>query len=538
MALVHGNSGHCGGGGALAVALYAIAAAFRIVPLAVGLLVLGAAGGIVHALENRLAVVVGNANYKDAAPLATPVNDAEDIAAALTGIGFDVVTLKNAGGEELRQALRTLTEKSAKADISIVYFAGHSVEFAGEIYLVPADAEFTTGTALRKETIALRTATLSVARSRSLGLVIMDASRKNSFLAKMGDQRREAETAMGPPETFRNVLMFTAAETGKTVEESAGRNSPMATALLRYMAEPTLEISFLFRNVRDEVRKSTSNKQTPYMYGQLSRGKIFLNAAPDPKRNLVALARPADASSLRIHPCDVQATSPADVERVQLVKGVRNEDIKPEEARAACVEATKQYPGVSRFHYQLGRAAFAGKDYTVALSSYRKAVELGNDLALHALGLMYEEGTGVGKDPGRARFYYELAAEKNSAPAMVNLGMQYERGAGVGADPAKAYEYYKRAGDLGHARAINNLGQFNERGLVVPQNAAQARVLYEKSAALGDEVAMINLARLYGMGLGVRKDLDKAKHWLNLAKQAGSAEAPRMLRELEKPRRR
>ncbi len=65
----------------------------------------------------RVALFVGNAHYKDAAPLATPLNDADDLAAAVTGLGFDVTLLKDASAAELRQALQNFAEKSAKASL-------------------------------------------------------------------------------------------------------------------------------------------------------------------------------------------------------------------------------------------------------------------------------------------------------------------------------------------------------------------------------------------------------------------------------------
>ncbi len=60
---------------------------------------------------------------------------------------------------------------------------------------------------------------------------------------------------------------------------------------------------------------------------------------------------------------------------------------------SACQDATKLFPGVSRFPYQFGRVAMARKDYPAALANYTKAFELGNDLALQALASMYDDGS-------------------------------------------------------------------------------------------------------------------------------------------------
>src|SRR6516164_7537851 len=93
---------------------------------------------------NRAALVVGNGAYQHTQHLATPANDAQDIAGALTGLGFDVIMRQNAGIDSLRQAFQDFSEKSAQADISIVYFAGYGVGVGAEGYLIPVDAELPT----------------------------------------------------------------------------------------------------------------------------------------------------------------------------------------------------------------------------------------------------------------------------------------------------------------------------------------------------------------------------------------------------------
>jgi hypothetical protein len=270
------------------------------------------------------------------------------------------------------------------------------------------------------------------------------------------------------------------------------------------------------------------------MYGQLSRTRFYLNGAPPQTQASFVPSRALGQDPDAVQPCDTKAASPDDAERTKLVKGVRLEDIGVREAYSACLDATKMFPGVSRFPYQLGRVAMAQKEYPEALANYTKGFELGNNLALQALATMYDQGIGVSRDPARARFYYEFGAAKNYAPAILSLGQQYERGAGVNVDVAKAYSYYKRAADLGNARAIYNIGLFNEKGILIPKNEKRARELYEKSALMGDDIAMINLARLFAKGIGGPRDPGQAKDWLNSAGQAGNQQAKQILAEMNK----
>jgi len=45
--------------------------------------------------------------------------------------------------------------------------------------------------------------------------------------------------------------------------------------LLAYIEEPGLEINFLFRKVRDEVRIKTLRRQEPFLYGSLSSELLY-----------------------------------------------------------------------------------------------------------------------------------------------------------------------------------------------------------------------------------------------------------------------
>lgn len=483
---------------------------------------------LASASENRVALVVGNSNYRQVARLLTPTNDAKDIAAVLTTLGYDVILRRDASADDLQLVLRDFADKSAKADVSIVYYAGYAAIARGETYLIPVDAEFTAQNPLGRNAIALRAAKNAVAGARSLGLIMFDGMRENSLEAKVEQYEDKLEFNAAPEPAARGVTLFFSAEPGKTVEEGNGRNSPFAAAIMKYLFQPNLEVSFFFRNVRDDVRKTTAQKQTPYMYGQLSSAKIFLNSLPRANFDKLSSDPP------KVHACDSLAASPEDTRRDSSVYGVKLENIRANEAVIACLEAAKQYPEVDRFHYELGRAFLAAKNYTSALTSYRRAFELGSLPALYALGEMYEKGMGVDKDPNRARFYYETAAEMNFSPAILSLGIQYEQGIGVAKNAEKAYGFYRRAADLGNPRAVNLMGVLTEKGSGTARDFTQARGLYERAADLGDRTAMLNLARCFADGIGGRKDMVEARRWLEKSSLAESAEAKELVARLGK----
>lgn len=490
-----------------------------ILTFATGLLIIS--GEPAGADERRVALVIGNANYANAPPLATSVNDADDIAHVLTGLGFDIVLRRDTTAADLRSAIAEFSQKSTNADIAIVYYAGYSLNVGVGGYLVPTDARLLNSSDVRSETISLPEVMFGAGKARSLGLVVLDALRGNPFPVETESLNIDSGADTTSPRSggARNVLLLFATEPRKVSEQGHGRNSPLAAALLENLPKPGLEINFLLRNVRDHVRHSTHSRQTPYMYGQLSKQKIFIGAPNDS-----VVTAPQDEAA-RAQPCDELAAAPDDTDLPPGIAGVAIEKIVAADAVTACTDSVNRFPTTSRFTYQLGRALFAAKDYDAALTNYRKAFDLGNIRALHTLGTLYDRGDGVERDPIRARLYYEIATQKNFAPAMVNLAALYETGAGVAQNPAKAYELYQQAADLADALAINKMGELTEKGYGVVQNPKSARALYEKSAGMGNPEAMVNLARCFANGIGGRKDIPEARKLLARAAKAGSTQA-------------
>ena len=78
--------------------------------------------------DGRVALVVGNSTYAHIGRLPNPDNDAADISVALRRLGFEVTTELDADRVELTDALRRFTRRSAGADVSLVFYAGHGIE--------------------------------------------------------------------------------------------------------------------------------------------------------------------------------------------------------------------------------------------------------------------------------------------------------------------------------------------------------------------------------------------------------------------------
>jgi TPR repeat protein len=72
----------------------------------------------------------------------------------------------------------------------------------------------------------------------------------------------------------------------------------------------------------------------------------------------------------------------------------------------------------------------------------------------------------------------------------------YENGSGVPKDPAEAVKWCRKAAEQGYAAAQHNLGVCYLTGTGVAQDAALTLQWFRKAAAQGDEGAAAEVARL------------------------------------------
>jgi uncharacterized caspase-like protein len=230
--------------------------------------------------EKRVALVLGNSNYKNAAVLPNPVNDAAAVAATLKGAGFDIVDSRlDLSAADMRRALRDFADQARDSDLAVVYYAGHGIEIDGTNYLIPTDATLQRDTDIYDEAFSLDRVLLTIEPARQLRLVIVDACRNNPFAETMKRTVSTRTVSRGLARiepTTTNTLVAFAAKAGLTALDGNSKNSPYATALVKHIATPGLDVRRAFGFVRDDVLQATGNRQEPYVYGSLGGADIAL----------------------------------------------------------------------------------------------------------------------------------------------------------------------------------------------------------------------------------------------------------------------
>src|SRR5947209_13608522 len=75
-------------------------------------------------IQRRLALVIGNGNYRNAPRLNNPVNDAHDIASALQGLGFEVIAGEDQTAEQMKRLILSFGERLRQGGgVGLFYYA-------------------------------------------------------------------------------------------------------------------------------------------------------------------------------------------------------------------------------------------------------------------------------------------------------------------------------------------------------------------------------------------------------------------------------
>jgi tetratricopeptide (TPR) repeat protein len=230
----------------------------------------------------RVALIIGNSEYRSVPALPNPVRDASLIARTLRAVGFSEIRVEtDLSRDALNRALLDFSRTAANAEWAVVYYSGHGIEVGGLDYLIPVDAKLQTDRDVDFETASLALAISSVDAAKKLRMVIMDACRSNPFLSQM--KRTIATRSIGRGfaaiEPEPGSLVVFSAKNGETALDGEGANSPFAIALASRLGTPGLEVRRLFDLVRDDVLTATDRRQQPFAYGSLSGSEDYFFAA-------------------------------------------------------------------------------------------------------------------------------------------------------------------------------------------------------------------------------------------------------------------
>lgn len=228
----------------------------------------------------RLALVIGNNDYKEVTPLKKAVNDAKEIGKTLEKLGFDVKVLTNLDRRSMNRQFSLFTSRIKKNDEVVFFYAGHGVEIRGRNFLLPIDVpnasageeSFVINESISEDSILTALETLEA----RVNIVILDACRNNPFKItgnkrSLGIKRGLNISTQAPAEgTF---IMYSAGRSEAALDrlndEDDHPNSVFTRSLIPLITTKGLKLTEAAKLVRRKVKKlalKVSHHQNPAYY--------------------------------------------------------------------------------------------------------------------------------------------------------------------------------------------------------------------------------------------------------------------------------
>lgn len=235
----------------------------------------GRAEPAVGTTGRRVALVIGNAQYRHAGLLFNPTNDARAIAKTLRSMGFAAVhEHMNLERQAFQTALSQFQAQAREAELALIYYAGHGLESAGRNFLVPIDAQVASDEQLEEETIPVAQVLDHLAGVKQARILILDACRENPFPGAHGAR---SSAGLAEMEARPGTLIALAADPGQPSYDGEGEHSPYAEALLKHLGERQLDARLMFGRVYESLSARMQGRQEAWIQAKLSGRPVYLN---------------------------------------------------------------------------------------------------------------------------------------------------------------------------------------------------------------------------------------------------------------------
>jgi hypothetical protein len=264
--------------------------------------------------EKRVALVIGNNDYKNVPKLQKAVNDARTMGDTLKQLGFSVMVAENQTRQAFSQTLLAFDNAVEPGDTAFFFYAGHGFEIAGQNFLLPTDVpaategqeELVRDASILADRIIER---LQNKKART-SILVFDACRNNPF-ERSGTRAVAGGGGLAPmtqlPEGVFSIFSAGPRQTAldRLSNNDDNPNSVFTRTFVKELTQPgvnLVQVAQHTRRVVAEMAETVSHKQIPVYFDQMV-DDVFLNGA-------VATAKPAEV------PQKVAALPPVSVPRM------------------------------------------------------------------------------------------------------------------------------------------------------------------------------------------------------------------------------
>ncbi len=238
--------------------------------------------------EKRVALVIGNNDYKNVPKLQKAVNDARTMGDTLKQLGFTVMVAENQTRQAFSESLLAFDKALGPGDTAFFFYAGHGFEIAGQNFLLPTDVpaagegqeELVRDASVLADRIIERLQNTGVRTA----ILVFDACRNNPF-ERSGTRALAGGGGLAPmtqlPEGVFSVFSAGPRQTAldRLSNNDDNPNSVFTRTFSKELLQPgenMVQVAQHTRRLVSEMAETVSHKQIPVYFDQMV-DDVFLN---------------------------------------------------------------------------------------------------------------------------------------------------------------------------------------------------------------------------------------------------------------------
>ena len=254
--------------------------------------------------EKRVALVVGNNDYRNVPKLQKAVNDARTMGDTLKQLGFTVMVAENQNRQAFSQTLLAFDKAVEAGDTAFFFYAGHGFEIAGQNFLLPTDVPAATEgqEELVRDASVLADRIIERLQNRKVrtAILVFDACRNNPF-ERSGTRAVAGRGGLAPmtqlPEGVFSVFSAGPRQTAldRLSNDDTNPNSVFTRTFAKELTQPganLVQVAQRTRRLVSELAETVRHKQIPVYFDQMV-DDVFLNGMAS-KAQPEAAAKPTE----------------------------------------------------------------------------------------------------------------------------------------------------------------------------------------------------------------------------------------------------
>jgi hypothetical protein len=270
----------------------------------------------------RVALVVGNNDYKNVPKLQKAVNDARVMGETLKQLGFSVMLAENQTRQAFSETLLAFDRAVEPGDTAFFFYAGHGFEIAGQNFLLPTDVPAATEgqEELVRDASVLADRIIERLQNKKVrtAILVFDACRNNPF-ERAGTRAVAGGGGLAPmtqlPEGVFSVFSAGPRQTAldRLSNSDDNPNSVFTRTFSKELLQPgenLVQVAQHTRRIVSEMAETVSHKQIPVYFDQMV-DDVFLNGAAKGQAEV-----PKEATKPAEPPQKVAALPPVSVPRL------------------------------------------------------------------------------------------------------------------------------------------------------------------------------------------------------------------------------